>query len=29
LKLVSQKQILPSLVYPGDGFYSAIISYKS
>ena len=29
LKLVSQKQILPSLDYPGDGFYSAIISYKS
>ena len=27
--LVSQKQILPSLDYPGDGFYSAIISYKS
>jgi len=29
LKLVSQKQILPSLDYPGDGFYSAVISYKS
>ena len=29
LKLVSQKQILPCLDYPGDGFYSAIISYKS
>ena len=29
LKLVSQKQILPSLDYSGDGFYSAIISYKS
>ena len=29
LKLVSQRQILPSLDYPGDGFYSAIISYKS
>ena len=29
LKLVSQKQILPRLDYPGDGFYSAIISYKS
>jgi len=29
LKLVSQKQILPGLDYPGDGFYSAIISYKS
>ena len=29
LKLVSQKQILPSLDYPGDGFYSAIIYYKS
>ena len=29
LKLVSQKQILPSLDYPGDGFYSAKISYKS
>ena len=28
LKLISQKQILPSLDYPGDGFYSAIISYK-
>ena len=29
LKLVSQKQILPSLDYPGDGFYSAIIAHKS
>ena len=29
LKLVSQKQILPSLNYSGDGFYSAIISYRS
>ncbi|MCR8539750.1 MAG: 16S rRNA (cytosine(967)-C(5))-methyltransferase [Prochlorococcus marinus CUG1439] len=29
LKLTSQKQILPSLDYPGDGFYAAIISYKS
>ena len=29
LKLVSQKQILPTLENPGDGFYSAIISYKS
>jgi len=29
LKLVSQKQIFPSLDYLGDGFYSAIISYKS
>ena len=29
LKLVSQKQILPRLDYPGDGFYSAVISYKS
>jgi len=29
LELISQKQILPSLDYPGDGFYSAIISYKS
>jgi len=29
LKLVSQKQILPNLDYPGDGFYSAVISYKS
>jgi len=29
LKLVSQKQILPRLDYPGDGFYSAIISHKS
>ena len=29
LKLISQKQILPSLDYHGDGFYSAIISYKS
>ncbi|WP_288262091.1 16S rRNA (cytosine(967)-C(5))-methyltransferase, partial [uncultured Prochlorococcus sp.] len=29
LKMVSQKQILPSLDYPGDGFYSAIITHKS
>ena len=29
LKLVSQKQILPSLEYPGDWFYAAIIYYKS
>ncbi len=29
LRLVSQKQILPSLDFPGDGFYSAIISYKT
>ena len=29
LKLVSQKQILPSLECHGDGFYSALISYKS
>jgi 16S rRNA (cytosine967-C5)-methyltransferase len=29
LKLVSQKQILPSIEYPGDGFYAAVISYKS
>jgi len=29
LKLVGQKQILPSLNHPGDGFYSAIISYNS
>jgi len=29
LKLVSQKQILPSLDYPGDGFYSAVIACKA
>jgi 16S rRNA (cytosine967-C5)-methyltransferase len=29
LKLVSQKQILPSLDLLGDGFYAAIISHKS
>ena len=29
LNLDSQKQILPSLNYPGDGFYPARISYKS
>ena len=29
LRLASQKQILPSLDYSGDGFYAAIISYKS
>ncbi len=29
LKLDSQRQILPSLDFPGDGFYAAIISYKS
>ena len=28
IKLKSQKQILPNLDYPGDGFYAAIISYK-
>ena len=28
-KLISQKQIYPSLDYPGDGFYAAIISYQS
>jgi 16S rRNA (cytosine967-C5)-methyltransferase len=29
LNLDSQKQILPSLNHPGDGFYAARISYKS
>jgi len=29
LKLISQKQIFPSLDYPGDGFYSAKIYYRS
>ncbi len=29
LKLASQKQILPSIDHPGDGFYAAVISYKS
>ena len=29
LKLDSQKQILPKLDCPGDGFFAAIISYKS
>ena len=29
LQLESQKQILPKLEYPGDGFYAAKISYKS
>ena len=29
LKLTSQKQILPSIDHPGDGFYAAVISYKS
>ena len=28
-KLISEKQIYPSLDYPGDGFYAAIISYQS
>ena len=28
IKLDSQKQILPKLDYPGDGFYAAVISYK-
>ena len=29
IKLDYQKQIFPNLEYPGDGFYAAIISYKS
>ena len=29
LKLASQKQILPGIDRHGDGFYAAIISYKS
>ena len=29
MKLNSQKQIFPKLDHPGDGFYAAIISYKS
>ena len=29
MKLDKQKQILPNMEYPGDGFYAAVISYKS
>ena len=29
IQLDSQKQILPKIDYPGDGFYAAVISYKS
>ncbi len=29
IQLVSQKQILPKIDYPGDGFYAAVISHKS
>ena len=29
IKLDKQKQILPNMEYPGDGFYAAVISYKS
>tara|TARA_Y100001970_G_C14247741_1_gene869540 strand:- start:3668 stop:4981 length:1314 start_codon:yes stop_codon:yes gene_type:complete len=28
IKLVNQRQILPNMEYPGDGFYAAVISYK-
>ena len=28
IQLVSQKQILPKIDYPGDGFYAAVISHK-
>ena len=29
IQLDSQKQILPKIDYPGDGFYAAVISHKS